>query len=166
MILAPTNGPIGIQPHGSNARMVYKSSTAATVGTVVCLDFSQTYPPTTLATMESSMFATCVRAVGNSGTVHGPIGVVVDLLDGAGAQNTYVIVQFGGIVKANVTSGTGNAVSKGNALGVADAGGVFGTAANSTSVYPAAIALEAVAAATSTTINVLLNPGYFFNADI
>lgn len=163
MILAPTNGPLGIQPHGQQARMLYKSATACVVGNVVCLQFTgNTYPPTNVAGMETSPFANCVLATGNTAAHNGPIGVVVDLLDGAGAQNTYITVQWGGAVRALVNAHTGEDAPKGTGLGITDAGGKFGTAGNCTSAFNAAITLDTITTAADTTAWVLLNPGYYF----
>lgn len=164
MILAPTNGPLGIQPHGQQARMLYKDTTACVVGNVVCLQFTgNTYPPTNVAGMETSPFATCVRAQGDESAHNGPIGVVVDLLDGAGALNTYITVQWGGVVRALVNAASGETVAKGAGLGIIDdPGGKFGTAGNCSSAFNAAISLETLTAAADTTAWVLLNPGYYF----
>jgi hypothetical protein len=167
MILAPTSGPIGIQPHGSTARMISRDGTnTLAVGTVVISSYGHSgvvYPPTTAAESELSVFAGVVMAEGDVATHNGFIGVVVDLLDGAGANGTYVMVQFGGPVKAKTTASA--AISRGTPLGLHDSNGGFDTGGAGTSIYPCAVALQTLASGTDT-IWVLTTPTVYFRADV
>ena len=171
MILAPTNGPIGFQPHGSVARMVSRDGTnTLAVGDVVICSYGHTdavYPPTTIAQQELSPFSSVIRATGaSSNTANGFIGVVIDLLDGAGANGTYVMVQFGGVVKAKATSDSATAIARGNRLSIHDSNGGFDRGGGAASTYPAAIALGDLAANSTGTILVCMIPTMWFQADV
>ena len=165
MIIAPTSGSIGMQPHGSQVRMINKSAAALTIGQVVTNSYAHTgfvYPATTVAESNLTPLACCTIALGSSGK-SGYLGVVVDLQSGAGAVGTEVIVQFGGVVKAKVTATA--AVSFGSLLGIHDTTGVFTTGGSTTSTLPAAVAMEALASGTSL-INVMPTPVIWFDAAI
>lgn len=170
MILAPTSGPIGIQPHGHVARMINRHSAALALGDVVISSFNHTsavYPPTTVAEQALSPFA-CVKladgdaAATNGNGAHaqaGYLGVVVDLGSESGAAGTEVLVQFGGICKASVNPDTNNAVL-GSKLFVSDTAGQLTNAGGSTAPdTTVAIALETKASGSAGLINVLLFSG-------
>lgn len=162
MILAPTSGPLGIQPHGGTARMIVQGATVA-IGDVVVTSHAHTaytFPPTTIAQFNNGPFCNVRPAAGNDALHSGFLGVVVDLgTEGTGTVGSEVTVQFGGTCRAKVTAGT--AVSRGTRLLVSDTAGAFNsdtTAATGTNV--GAIALEALASGTSQ-IQVLLNSGFW-----
>ena len=166
MIIAPTSGTIGMQPHGSQVRMINKSAAALTIGQVVTNSYAHTgfvYPATTTAESNLTPLACCTIALGTGGK-SGYLGVVVDLQSGAGAVGTEVIVQFVGICKAKVTSGT-NATAFGTNLGVHDSNGGFDNGVAATSTLPCAVALEALASGTAV-INVMVSPVIWFNAAV
>ena len=172
MLLAPTSGDIGIQPHGHTARVINReSSTALAIGDVVCTSFghtSATYPATTIAETRLTPFAGVVRASGTGTGTKGYIGVVVDLGNSAGAAGTEVVVQFGGIVNAKVTANTA-AIDFGAVLGIDDtAGEGFGNAAGATSTYPAAISLNTtqITAGTTSTVPCLVAHDLWYGANI
>ena len=169
MIFAPNNGAVGLQPVGTKTRCVNRQGSALAVGDVVITSFGHTeavYPPLdTVASLEGSPFSSVVKADGNVNDQCGYIGVVTSLLSNAGADDTYVEVQFGGIVKATVYATTANVVL-GTPLAPEDDAGMFGNAAGVTSVYPAAIALGSVTAASSALIDVLVNSSLWFQRDI
>ena len=165
MILAPTSGSIGMQPHGSQVRMINKSAAALAIGQVVTNSYAHTgfvYPATTVAESKLTPLACCTIALGTGGK-SGYLGVVVDLQSGAGAVGTEVIVQFGGVCKAKVTATA--AVAFGSLLGIHDSTGVFTTGGSTTSTLPAAVAMEVLASGTSL-INVMVTPVIWFEAAI
>ncbi len=156
MILAPTSGPLGIQPHGHVARMVNRHSATLAVGDVVITSFAHSgvvFPATTVAQQSLTPFSNVILAEGDQTAQRGYIGVVADLGSEAGAVGTEVLVQFGGIARAKVTATA--TVSIGTSLGVHDSNGGFDTGGVATSTVPAAISLEALASGTSV-INVWL----------
>ena len=156
MMLAPTNGPLGIQPHGHVARMINRHSAALAVGDVVITSFAHSgvvFPATTVAQQSLTPFANVILAEGDQSAQRGYIGVVVDLGSESGAAGTEVMVQFGGIVRAKVTATA--TVSIGTNLGVHDSNGGFDTGGVAASTVPAAISLGALASGTSV-INVWL----------
>jgi hypothetical protein len=147
--------------------MVNRAAAALAIGDVVVTSFAHTsavYPATTVAQQSLTPFACVVLADGNTSTP-GYIGVVVDLGSEAGAIGTEVTVQFGGIVAAKVTA-TSAAVVMGTVLSISDGAGAFGNAAAATSTYPAAISLGGVDSGSTGTINVLVNSGIWFYADV
>ena len=165
MILAPTSGSIGMQPHGSQVRMINKSAAALAIGQVVTNSYAHTgfvYPATTVAESNLTPLACCTIALGTGGK-SGYLGVVVDLQSGAGAVGTEVIVQFGGVCKAKVTATA--AVAFGSLLGIHDSTGVFTTGGSTTSTLPAAVALDVLASGTSL-IHVMVTPVIWFEAAI
>ena len=167
MILAPTSGPVGIQPHGHISRMVNKHSAALAIGDVVVTSFAHTnavFPATTVAQQSLTPFSCVIHADGNSSTP-GFIGVVIDLGSENGQIDSEVVVQFGGTVRAKVTATTANVVM-GTVLSIGDAGGVFGNPAAATSNYPAAISLGSVTAGSTGTIEVLVNSALWYYADV
>lgn len=170
MILAPTSGPIGIQPHGHVARMINRDATTLALGDLVITSFNHTssvYPPTTVAEQALSPFACVKLADGNEGASAGNgahaqagyMGVVVDLGPEGGTTGTEVLVQFGGICKAKVNPVTNNAVI-GSKLYASDTAGQLtnegGSAAPDTTV---AIALATKAAGSVGLIDVLMFSG-------
>jgi hypothetical protein len=171
MILAPNNGPLGIQPAGTSARCINRDSTAVVVGNVVITSFNHTdviYPPTeTVASFELSPFS-CVKLAegdvnatnGNAGHKNaGYIGVVTSLPSGSGAQGQVVNVQFGGIATALVAAETNNVIV-GSKLFLSDTAGRFGNEGDSTQPdTTVAISLGAVTAGASANIPVLLFNG-------
>lgn len=168
MFLAPTSGPIGIQPSGVQALMINKmASTALTVGDVVCASFNHSgavWPPDStdpqsITNLRLSPFSCVVLADGDDATLNrGYFGVVIGLGQNSGAAGTEVVVQFGGVVYAKVLATTA-AIVFGERLFLDDTAGRFGNAAGSTLPdTPVAIALNAVAVGTST-ISVLLFEG-------
>ena len=171
MILAPTSGALGIQPHGVTTRCVNRSGGTLAIGDVVVTSFAHTspnavYPPTSIAEQSQSPFACVVKADGTLATVQaGYLGVVVGLGAQAGASLSEVDVQFGGIVKAKVAAVTA-AVVMGSQLAVDDTAGQFGNAAATPSTYGCAIALEGVAIAATETITVLVRSDLWFAADV
>jgi len=169
MILAPTSGAVGIQPHGVNARCVNRSGGALAIGDVVVTSFAHTspnavYPPTTTAELSQSPFACVVKADGNTSTP-GYIGVVTGLGSQSGAELSEVEVQFGGVVKAKVTATTANVVM-GTVLSISDGAGAFGNPDAASSTYPAAISLGSVTAGSTESVNVLVNSSLWFYADV
>lgn len=170
MIIAPTSGTIGMQPHGSIARMINKHSAALAVGDLVINSFNHTnavYPATTTAESILSPFACVKLADGNADASSGNgahanagyVGVVTDLQANAGAVGTEVLVQFGGVVKANVNPTTNNAVI-GSKLFMGDTAGQLVNAGGSTDPdTTVAIALESKTAGSAGLINVLLFNG-------
>lgn len=169
MILAPTSGDIGVQPHGQVARVINRSGGALAVGDVVITSFahaSVTYPATTIAEGRLTPFSSVVKADG-SPALKGYLGAVVDVGNFAGADGTEVIVQFGGIVNAKVTAATA-AIAFGANLGVTDAGGTFGNADTTASTYPAAVSLNttSIAIGATATVPVLVVHDIWFGADI
>lgn len=167
MILAPTNGPVGVQPHGHTARVINKAASALAVGDVVVTSFAHSnavYPATTVAQQSLTPFACVVLADGNTSTP-GYIGVVTELGSESGAVDSEVVVQFGGVVAAKVTATTANVVM-GTVLSISDGAGAFGNPAAATSTYPAAISLGSVTAGNTTTVNVLVGSGLWFYADV
>lgn len=168
MIHAPTFGPIGIQPHGTVAKMINaEASTALALGDVVVLSFASpsTYSvaPLNDAALRNSCFSR-VRLADNdaAGKAGGFLGVVVGLGNASGAAGTEVDVQFGGIVSTNVNAVT-NAITFGTPLFLSDTVGKLSNAAGSTTDYTAGISLATtdVSAAASGTINVLLKYDVF-----
>lgn len=168
MILAPNNGAVGIQPAGTKARLINKQGSALAIGDVVVTSFAHTnviYPPAdTVASLELSPFSCVVKADGSPNTP-GYIGVVTSLLSGAGADGTYVEVQFGGIAQAKVGA-SGAAIALGSALTVSDTAGQFGNGGASTATVGAAISLGACADGSTATINVLLSHNLYFGVAI
>jgi len=168
MIHAPTAGPIGLQPHGTIAKMINaESSTALTLGDVVVLSFASpsTYSatPSDAAALRNSCFARVRLADNNAaGQASGFIGVVVDLGNFAGAAGTEVSVQFGGTVSANVNAVT-NDITFGTPLFLSNTAGKLSNVGGSDTDYTAGIALNttAVTAAASGTINVLVRYDVF-----
>ena len=122
------------------------------------------YPATTIAQARLTPFANVVKADGDASTP-GYLGAVVDVGSLAGANNTEVVVQFGGAAKVKTTA-TG-AVAIGSILGIANASGALidGTGA-STSTYPAGIALQALGAGNTAVIDVLLPHDIWMYADV
>ena len=170
MIIAPTSGSIGIQPHGSSAACVNKHSATLAVGDVVITSFNHSgavYPATTAAESILSPFACVKLADGNADASSGNgahanagyIGVVIDLTATLGVVGTNVVVQFGGIAKANVNPTTNNAVI-GSKLFLSDTAGQLANDAGSTAPdTTVAIALESKTAGSAGLINVLLFNG-------
>jgi hypothetical protein len=167
MFLAPTSGDIGVQPHGHTARVINRSGGALVVGDLVVTSFahaSVTYPATTIAQARLTPFANVVKADGNASTP-GYLGAVVDVGSSSGANNTEVVVQFGGAAKVKTTA-TG-AVAIGSVLGIADASGaLIDSTGAATSTYPAGIALQALGAGNTAVIDVLLPSDIWLYADI
>jgi hypothetical protein len=166
MLLAPTSGDIGVQPHGQTARVINRSGGALVVGDLVVTSFAHSgvvYPATTIAQARLTPFANVVKADGDSSTP-GYLGAVVDVGSSSGANNTEVVVQFGGAAKVKTTA-TGPVVI-GSILGIANAsGGLIDSTGASTSSYPAGIALQALASGTAV-IDVLLPHDIWMYADI
>lgn len=165
MLLAPTSGDIGVQPHGHVARVINRSGGALAIGDLVVTSFahaSVVYPATTTAETRLTPFSS-VKLADGSPVTNGYLGAVVDLGSANGANGTEVVVQFGGIVKAKATATA--AISIGTALGVSDTAGGLDTGGAATSTYPAAVALEAKASGTAV-INVLLTHDIWFGADV
>lgn len=170
MILAPTSGSIGMQPHGSAVSVVNKHSAALAVGDVVITSFNHTgsvFPATTTAESILSPFACVKLADGNAAASSGDgahaqagyLGVVIDLTATLGAVGTNVVVQFGGTVKAKVNPTTNNAVI-GSKLFLSDTAGEFGNEGGSSAPdTTVAIALETKTAGSAGLINVLLFNG-------
>ena len=170
MIIAPTSGSIGMQPHGNSVACVNKHSATLVVGDVVITSFDHTdvvYPATTAAQSILSPFACVKLADGNAAASNGNgahaqagyIGVVTDLTATLGVVGTSVVVQFGGIVKAKVNPTTNNAVI-GSKLCLSDTAGELGNAGGSTDPdTTVAIALETKTAGSAGLINVLLFNG-------
>jgi hypothetical protein len=169
MIFSPNNGPIGLQPVGTKVACINRQGSALAVGDVVITSFSHTevvYPALeTVTSYSATPFASVVKADGNVNDQCGYIGVVTSLLANAGADDTAVEVQFGGVVKATVYATTTD-VGIGTPLAPEDDAGLFGNAAGTTTVYPAAISLGSVTAGSSSLINVLVNSGLWFQRDI
>lgn len=166
MLLAPTSGDVGIQPHGHVARVINRSGGAVAIGDLVVTSFdhgSVVYPATTTAETRLTPFSS-VKLADGSPVTKGYLGAVVDLGSANGANGTEVVVQFGGIVKCKATSTA--AISIGSTLGVSDNAGGLDTAAGTTSTYPAAVALEALGATSTAVINVLLVHDIWFGSDI
>lgn len=143
MILAPTSGPIGIQPHGTTAKVINRHSSAVAVGDVVITSFDHTSAayssaPATEAALRLSPFSCVKLADGNDDAASGDgthsnagfIGVVIGLGGQAGAAGTEIDVQFGGIVNANVKATTNNVVL-GSKLFLSDTAGRLGNEADS-----------------------------------
>lgn len=165
MLLAPTSGDVGVQPHGHTARVINRSGVALAIGDLVVTSFAHAnvvYPATTTAETRLTPFSSVVKADGNPIT-KGYLGAVVDLGSTSGANGTEVVVQFGGIVKCKATATA--AISIGTNLGVSDTAGELDTGGAATSTYPAALALEAKTNGTGV-INVLLSHGIWFGADV
>lgn len=172
MILAPNNGPIGLQPAGSIVRCINRDSTAVVVGNVVVTSFNHTnviYPPAeTVASFELSPFSCIKLADGDAGATSGDgshaqagyIGVVTALsTNNSGAQGQAVQVQFGGVATALVRATTNNVVI-GSKLYLSDTAGRFGNEADSTAPdTTVALALGSVTAGTAVNIPVLLFNG-------
>ena len=163
MILAPNNGPIGVQPHGTIARCINRDATAVVVGDVVVTSFGHSgaiYPPAdTLASLELSPFSCVIRAEGDQASLRtGYVGVVVALSSStnSGATGQVVQVQFGGICSAKVRAASATAVAMGNALSLSDTVGEFAIGDATASTNIAAVALGAVTANTQAIIPVLL----------
>jgi hypothetical protein len=169
MLFSPNNGPIGLQPVGTKVACINRQGSALAVGDVVITSFGHTevvYPAAdTVASYSATPFASVVKADGNVNDQSGYIGVVTSLLANAGADDTAVEVQFGGVVAAKVTATTAN-VSIGTNLAPEDDAGTLGNAAGVTTVYPAAISLGSVTAGSEATINVLLNSALWFQRDM
>jgi hypothetical protein len=167
MLLAPTSGDIGVQPHGQTARVINRSGGALAIGDLVVTSFahgSVVYPATTTAETRLTPFSSVVKADGSPVTV-GYLGAVVDLGSASGADGTEVVVQFGGIVKAKALATT--AISIGSSLGISNTAGQLecDSATGFASTYPAAVALEAKSSGTGV-INVLLVHDIWFGADV
>lgn len=165
MLFAPTNSDIGVQTHAQVARVINRSGGALAIGDLVVTSYAHSgvvYPATTIAETRLTPFANVVKADGSPVTA-GYLGAVVDLGSSSGANNTEVVVQFGGVCKVK-TKATA-AVSIGSVLGCSDDAGELTTAASTASSYPAAVALQALASGTSV-INVLLVHDMWFGADI
>lgn len=164
MIIAPTSGSIGMQLHGSQIRMINKSAATLAIGQAVTNSYAHTgfvYPATTVAESNLTPFACCTIALGATATAKGGyIGVVIDLQTGAGAVGTEVLVQFGGIVKAKVTSGT-TATAFGTPLTVHNTNGGLDNGVAADATTGCAIALEALASGTAN-INVMLTNAIWF----
>lgn len=174
MILAPTFGPIGIQPNGANAKVINRHSSAVSVGDVVITSFAHTNAaysnaPANDAALRLSPFS-CVKLadgdLANGGTTEdgghgqaGYLGVVIGLGNQAGAAGSEIDVQFGGIAAANCAATT-NDIKLGSKLFLSDTAGRFANAAGSTAPdTTCAISLGEVTAAATGVINVLLFNG-------
>lgn len=164
MIFAPTAGAYGFQPHGSICRMKNAESSAAlAVGDVVVTSHAHTaytFPPTNDSQAAASPFANVVKAEGDQALHNGFIGVVVDVGQLAGAAGTEVLVQFGGTALAKVTATTNNIV-RGTRLTVSDTGGEFDNGGNAAGTVCAAVSLSTLTAGSTSTIQVLLQPGLY-----
>ena len=172
MILAPTFGPIGIQPHGATAKVINRHSSAVAVGDVVITSFAHTSAaystaPADDAALRLSPFSCVKLADGDAGATTeagdhaqaGYLGVVIGLGNQSGAASTEIDVQFGGIVAANCAATT-NTIVLGSKLYLSDTAGRFANAAGSTAPdTTCAISLGAVTAAATGVINVLLFNG-------
>jgi hypothetical protein len=172
MILAPTFGPIGIQPHGATAKVINRHSSAVAVGDVVITSFAHTSAaystaPADDAALRLSPFSCVKLAEGDAGATSeagdhaqaGYLGVVIGLGNQAGAAGSEIDVQFGGIAAANCAATTNNIVL-GSKLYLSDTAGRFANAAGSTAPdTTCAISLGAVTAAATGVINVLLFNG-------
>ena len=169
MLLAPTSGDVGVQPHGHTARVINRSGGALAIGDLVVTSFAHSgvvYPATTTAETRLTPFSNVVKADGNASPIPtGYLGAVVDLGSASGANNTEVVVQFGGIVKCKATATS--AISIGSSLGISNTAGELqcDSASAFASTYPAAVALEAKASGTAV-INVLLVHDIWFGADV
>lgn len=174
MILAPTFGPIGIQPHGATAKVINRHSSAVAVGDVVITSFAHTNAafstsPADDAALRLSPFS-CVKLadgdLANGGTAEdgghaqaGYLGVVIGLGGQSGAAGTEIDVQFGGVAAATTVATTNNIVL-GSKLYLSDTAGRLANAAGSTAPDTSvAISLGAVTAGSTGTINVLLFNG-------
>lgn len=169
MNFAPTSGPIGVQPHGGQFRMVNKHASALAVGDVVMLSYKHTFAafstaPASDAALRLSPFSCVVKADGvlSGSPLANHIGVVTDVGSYGGLTDTEVTVQFGGIATASV-SAVSAAINLGNVLFIGDATastvGLLTNAAGSTDPDgPVAIALNntAVASGATGSIPVLL----------
>lgn len=167
MPLAPTFGPIGIQPGGVQAIMINKGSATSIIGDVVVCSWNHTgavFPPVStdpqsIANLRLSPFSCVQLALGNDDLkAMGFIGVVVGLGQNLGIVGSEIVVQFGGFAVARVTAVT-DAIVLGEGICLSDTAGRFtnkkGSTVPDTTV---AIALEGVAVGTSF-INVLLFEG-------
>jgi len=169
MILSPTFGPVGIQPCGAVASMINKHCAGVAIGDVVITSFNHTnavYPPASsdpqsITNLRLSPFACIKLAEGDVATSNcGYIGAVVGLGSAAGASGTEVLVQFGGVVKANVKCDTADTLALGGKLFLSDTAGRLGTATDSANPdTTVAVALNSVTANTSAIIDVLLFNG-------
>lgn len=166
MIHAPTAGPIGLQPHGTIAKMINRDSATLAIGDVVVLSFAHSgaafsITPTSDSALRLSPLAGVVKT--DSGSLdYGYLGVVTDLGSAAGVTGTEVSVQFGGIALVNCQADTSNAITFGQKLCVNDDDSFKGTLTNvgSTSVTETvpsvAVSLGTLAANSSGQVAVLL----------
>lgn len=159
MILAPNNGSVGIQPSGTKCRCINRQGSALAVGDVVVTSYAHSgalYPPAdTVASLELSPLSCVVKADGSPTSSPGFVGVVTGLLSGAGADASYVEVQFGGIANAKVNA-SGASIDRGSGLVLSDTAGQFANAGGGTPTVGLAIALGACADGSSATIPVIL----------
>lgn len=172
MILAPTSGPIGIQPHCGVSKVINRHSAAVAIGDVVITSFNHTsaaftFTPVDDAALRLSPFSCVKLAKGDAAATNGNgghaqagfIGAVVGLGSQAGAAGTEIDVQFGGAVNALVAAATHNVVI-GSKLFLSDTAGRLGNEADSTNPdTTVALALGSVTAGSTGIIPVLLFNG-------
>jgi len=103
-------GPIGFTPGNHDARCYNRTGGTRLVGDVVMVDTAQSDEAVTTAEFggPGSLWATCVVPTNtrDQQTRYGFFGVVVDLLDGAGADDTEMLVRFAGTAEIAVSSAT------------------------------------------------------------
>jgi hypothetical protein len=168
MFLAPTAGPIGIQPMGVQAIMINKGAATAIIGDVVCCSWNHTnavYPPVStdpqsIANLRLSPFSCVKLAEGDVAlTAVGYIGVVIGLGQNLGLIGSEILVQFGGVAVARTTATT-SALVMGDVVCLSNVAGEFSNKVGSTAPDTAVgIALEGVAIGATSFINVLLFEG-------
>lgn len=126
MIHAPTMGPIGLQPHGTVARMINRDSATLAVGDVVRMSYDHSgaafsmVPASDSALRLSPLASVKKTDSGSTNADYGLIGVVIDLVGGTGGTGQELLVQFGGIVMAKCQCDTSNAITFGQKLCIND----------------------------------------------
>lgn len=171
MIIAPTLGPVGLQPAGVTTKMINRHGSAVAIGDLVISSFAHTNVAFSTAPADDAALRlsplSCVKLADGDASVAtagagdhsqaGYLGVVVGLGNQNGATGTEIDVQFGGVVQATVIADSSTAVTIGSKLYASDTAGRLSQAGGSTAPdLTVAISLGALTANTTGLINVLL----------
>jgi len=163
-MISPMSGPLGLQPHGMRLRVFNRSGAPLSVGSVVHTSFTHSGAVLDPEQSGSPLYVfNCVRqADGKVAKTNGYIGVVTSLLGRSGAPGGEVEVQFGGLVKAKVTSLAGHDLLPGTRLRASDTEEAFADDASDLGDFtPAAILMQRKDVLTNDLVDVFVPDQYW-----